>query len=314
MNDFYDVIIAGGGPSGLTAAIYMARAQYRVLVLERSQFGGQIALTDAVVNYPGVERISGKALSEAMCRQLGHFGAESKNAEVIGFDASGKIKTVYTDVGEFKCFGILIATGAYPRAVGFKGEEEFRGRGVGYCATCDGEFFTGKDVFVIGGGYAAAEESVYLTKFARHVTVLIRGDGFTCAASVANEAKENEKITVLTNTVMEEVSGSVGINYVRYRNTETGEITEYRAEENANVGVFVFAGYTPATEFLKDVLELDEHGYIITDGSKGTEIEGVYAAGDVCAKQLRQVVTATSDGALAATSLEKYINKLKDDE
>ena len=189
--------------------------------------------------------------------------------------------------------------------VGFKGEEEHKGRGVAYCATCDGEFFTGKEVFVIGGGYAAAEESVFLTKFARHVTILIRKDDFSCAASVADQAKNHEKITVLTNTVMEEVSGENGLTYARYKNTVTGIVTEYESKEA--FGVFVFAGYEPATETLKGIIELDNQGYIVTDRTQKTSIDGVYAAGDVCIKPLRQVVTATSDGALAATELEKYV-------
>ncbi len=314
MENIYDAVIIGGGPAGLTAAIYLARAKHKVVVLEKSQPGGQIAITDAVVNYPGIERVSGKELTDTMCRQLETFGAELKGAEVTGFDASGAVKTVYSDSGELLCLGILIATGAYPRAVGFKGEEEFRGRGVGYCATCDGEFFTGKDVFVIGGGYAAAEESVYLTKFARSVTILIRDDDFSCAASVANEARENEKITVITNTVMEEVSGKFGITYARYKNTRTGEVTEYHAKDGESIGVFVFAGYAPDTKFIEGAVELDRRGYIITDASKKTNLEGVYAAGDVCIKPLRQVVTATSDGALAATELEKYVSALKENE
>ena len=174
-----------------------------------------------------------------------------------------------------------------------------------YCATCDGEFFTGKEIFVVGGGYAAAEESVFLTKFARHVTILVRKDDFSCAASVADRAKNHEKITVLTNTVMEEVSGENGLTYARYKNTATGEVTEYKSKES--FGVFVFAGYAPATEAVKGVVELDEQGYIMTDASQKTSVRGVYAAGDVCVKPMRQVVTATSDGALAAAELEKYV-------
>ncbi len=314
MENIYDAIIIGGGPAGLTAAIYLARAKYRVLVLEKSQPGGQISITDAIVNYPGIKRISGKELTNTMCHQLEAFGSNIKEAEVTGFDAAGGIKTVYTDTGEFKCYAILIATGAYPRAVGFRGEDEFRGRGVGYCATCDGEFFTDKEIFVIGGGYAAAEESVYLTKFAKSVTILIRDEDFSCAASVANEARENEKITVITNTVMEEVSGKFGITYVKYKNTKTGKITEYHAKAEETFGVFVFAGYAPNTKFLNGAIELDERGYIITDTSKKTNLEGVYAAGDVCIKPLRQVVTATSDGALAATEIEKYVSTIKSTE
>ena len=305
MENLYDVIVVGGGPAGLTAALYLARAKYRVLVLEKEQFGGQISITHEVVNYPGIAKTSGKALTDTIQQQAESFGAEFMLAEAIGFDLSGDIKTVRTNQGEHRCFGILLATGAHPRTVGFKGEEEHKGRGVAYCATCDGEFFTGKEIFVVGGGYAAAEESVFLTKYARHVTILIRKNDFSCAASVADHAKNHEKITVLTNTVMEEVSGENGLTYARYKNTATGEVAEYKSKET--FGVFVFAGYAPATEILKGTVELNEQGYIVTDASQKTSADGVYAAGDVCIKPLRQVVTATSDGALAATELEKYV-------
>ena len=305
MKNLYDVVIVGGGPAGLTAALYLARAKYRVLVLEKEQFGGQIAITHEVVNYPGITKTSGKALTDTIRQQAESFGAEFMLAEATGFDLAGDIKTVYTNKGEYRCFGILLATGAHPRTVGFQGEEEHKGRGVAYCATCDGEFFTGKEIFVVGGGYAAAEESVFLTKFARHVTILVRKDDFSCAASVAQQAKNHEKITVLTNTVMEEVSGENGLHYARYKNTATGQVTEYKSEES--FGVFVFAGYAPATGAVKGVIELNDQGYIVTDPSQKTNVEGVYAAGDVCIKPLRQVVTATGDGALAATELEKYV-------
>ena len=305
MENLYDVIIVGGGPAGLTAALYLARAKYRVLVLEKEQFGGQISITHEVVNYPGIAKTSGKALTDTIRQQAESFGAEFMLAEAIGFDLNGDIKTVRTNKGDYRCFGVLLATGAHPRAVGFKGEEEHKGRGVAYCATCDGEFFTGKEIFVVGGGYAAAEESVFLTKFARHVTVLVRKDDFSCAASVADQAKNHERITVLYNTVMEEVSGEKGLTYARYKNTATGEVTEVKSKES--FGVFVFAGYAPATEAVKDIVELNEQGYIITNASQKTSAEGVYAAGDVCIKPLRQLVTATGDGALAATELEKYV-------
>ena len=305
MENLYDVVIVGGGPAGLTAALYLARAKYRVLVLEKEQFGGQIAITHEVVNYPGIAKTSGKALTDTIRQQAESFGAEFQLAEATGFTLAGDVKTVHTPQGEYRCFGILLATGAHPRTIGFLGEEEHKGRGVAYCATCDGEFFTGKEIFVVGGGYAAAEESVFLTKFARHVTVLVRKDDFSCAASVAEQAKNHEKITVLYHTVMEEVSGENGLNYARYKNTATGEVTEYKSEEG--FGVFVFAGYAPATEAVKGMVELDAQGYIVTDASLKTSVEGVYAAGDVCIKPLRQVVTATGDGALAATELEKYV-------
>lgn len=305
MDGLYDVVIVGGGPGGLTAALYLARARYRVLVLEKEQFGGQIAITEEVVNYPGIQRTSGKSLTQTMQRQAEDFGAECRLAEVTGFELNGDIKTVHTNQGDFRCFGILLATGAHPKSVGFRGEEEYKGRGVAYCATCDGEFFTGKEIFVIGGGYAAAEESVFLTKFASHVTILIRKGDFSCAASVAEKAKNHPKITVLPNTVLEEVSGQNGLSYARYKNTATGEVTEYRNEDG--FGVFVLAGYAPATEKFRDTVECDEGGYILTDSSQKTSADGVYAAGDVCVKPLRQVVTATGDGALAATQLEKYV-------
>lgn len=305
--DLYDAIIIGGGPAGLTAAIYLARAKYRVLILEKEQFGGQITITDEVVNYPGIGKTSGKALTDTMRRQAEAFGAECLLGEAKSIDVNDEVKTVHTSRGDFNCLGILIATGAHPRTIGFKGEEEHKGQGVAYCATCDGEFFTDKEIFVVGGGFAAAEESVFLTKFARHVTILIRNDDFTCAASVADKAKNHEKITVITNTIVEEVSGKNGLDYIRYKNTKTDEITEYRAKNGDFFGVFVFAGYTPDTEAVKDIIEINEHGYIITDSEQRTNIDGVYAAGDVCIKPLRQVVTATGDGALAATELEKYV-------
>lgn len=305
--DLYDVIVIGGGPAGLTAAIYLSRAKYRVLILEKEQFGGQITITNEVVNYPGIGKTSGKALTDTMRRQAEAFGAECLLTEAKGLDISDEVKTVHTSRGDFHCLGILIATGAHPRTIGFKGEEEHKGQGVAYCATCDGEFFTDKNIFVVGGGFAAAEESVFLTKFARHVTILMRTEDFTCAASVADKAKNHEKITVITNTIVEEVSGENGLNYIRYKNTKTDKITEHRAENGDFFGVFVFAGYTPDTELVKDVIDLNEHGYIVTDSQQKTNIDGIYAAGDVCIKPLRQVVTATGDGALAATELEKYV-------
>ena len=289
----------------MTAALYLARARYRVVVVEKDHFGGQITITSEVVNFPGVERTSGAALTESMRKQAESFGAEFLLAEVTGLDLTGDVKTVRTSRCDLKCFGVLLATGAHPRMVGFQGEEQFRGRGVAYCATCDGEFFTDKDVFVVGGGFAAAEESVFLTKYARHVTILIRGDGFTCAQATADAARNHEKITVLTNTVVEEVSGDTALRFIRYRNTRTGQVTKHHAADGETFGVFVFAGYEPATELVQGLAELDEQGYILTDRSQKATADGLYAAGDVCVKPLRQVVTAVGDGALAATELER---------
>ena len=305
MENLYDVVVIGGGPAGLTAALYLARARYRVVVVEKDCFGGQITITAEVVNYPGVGRTSGTELTETMRKQAESFGAEFLLAEVTGLDLSGDVKTVRTSRGDLKCFGVLLATGAHPRMVGFQGEEQFRGRGVAYCATCDGEFFTGKDVFVVGGGFAAAEESVFLTKYARHVTILIRGDDFSCAQATADAARNHEKITVLPNTEVEEVSGDTALRFLRYRNTKTGQVTKYHAADGETFGVFVFAGYEPATELVRGLAELNEQGYILTDRSQKTTTDGLYAAGDVCVKPLRQVVTAVGDGALAATELER---------
>lgn len=310
MKNMYDVVVIGGGPAGLTAALYLARARYRVVVVEKEKFGGQITITHEVVNYPGVIKTSGEALTATMRTQAESFGAEFLLAEVENIQSEGDIKVVKTTRGDLKTYGILLATGAHPRKVGFQGEEEFRGRGVAYCATCDGEFFTGKEVFVVGGGFAAAEEAVFLTKYAKHVNILIRRDDFSCAAATAEAAKNHEKITVLYHTVVDEVYGDSALRGIRYKNTKTGELHEYKAEAGDNIGVFVFAGYAPATGLVKGIVELDEAGYIITDRVQKTNVDGIYAAGDVCIKPLRQVVTAVGDGALAATELEKYAAKM----
>lgn len=310
--NLYDVIVIGGGPAGLTAALYLARARYRVLVVEKEQFGGQITITSEVVNYPGVERTSGTELTNAMRKQAQNFGAEFLLAEVEHLDFTGDIKTVRTNKGELKCFGVLLATGAHPRMVGFAGEEEFRGHGVAYCATCDGEFFTGKEVFVIGGGFAAAEESVFLTKYASHVTLLVREDDFTCAEATAEKARNHENITVLTNTEVIEAAGDSFLRTLKYKNNKTEEITEYKAAEGDTFGIFVFAGYEPATELVHGLADLNKQGYVITDRQQKTSIDGLYAAGDVCVKNLRQVVTAVGDGALAATELERYAKSMQE--
>lgn len=306
--NLYDVIIIGGGPAGLTAALYLARACYRVIVLEKEKFGGQITITSEVVNYPGIERIDGKSLTEKMRIQAGNFGAEFKIAEVTSINMDSDIKEVETNKGTVKGMGILLATGAHPRMIGFEGEAEYKGHGVAYCATCDGEFFTGKDIFVIGGGFAAAEESVFLTKYAKHVTILVRGDDFTCAEATAEEAKKNKNITVLYNKEVVKVEGDGILRSLTYKDLKTGEITEYKTDDT--FGVFVFAGYSPETALIKGIADIDDKGYVITDKSQMTTKEGLFAAGDVCIKPLRQVVTAVGDGALAATELEKYVVKM----
>ncbi len=309
--NLFDFVIIGAGPAGLSAAIYGARAKYRVLVLEKDRIGGQITITSEVVNYPGVESISGADLTEKMRRQAESFGAEFKTAEVTGLDLSGKIKKVRTSAGEIEALGIIIATGANPRKIGFKGEREFQGRGVAYCATCDGEFFTGKDVLVIGGGFAAVEEAIFLTRYAAKITICVRRDKFSCARSVVDKLAEYpEQIRVLYNTEVAEVSGDSILNSAKLRNNLTGEEFMYESSNGENFGVFVFAGYVPNTAWLPPEIARNEQGYIVTDIDRKTSVDGVYAAGDLCEKNLRQVVTAVSDGAVAATSLEKAVAEL----
>lgn len=304
--DLYDAIVVGGGPAGLTAALYLARARYRVLVVEKEKFGGQITITHEVVNYPGIESTSGEALTETMRRQAVNFGAEVMLTEVTDLKLDGDIKEVTTARGVLRAFSVLICTGANPRRIGFKGEKEFRGRGVAYCATCDGEFFTGKELLVIGGGYAAAEEAMFLTRYASKITILIRGDDFSCARSIAEEVKQHPKITVKCHHELKSVEGSdLGIMKATILNNQTGETFEYSTEDEESFGVFVFAGYVPNTALVKDKVALNEQGYIITDSNQQTNVPGVFAGGDVCIKTLRQVVTATADGALAAAAMEK---------
>lgn len=308
MEQLYDVIIVGAGPAGLSAAIYMARAKYKTLILEKEKNGGQITITGEVVNYPGILQISGAELTANMLEQAQHFGASIESGEVVEMDLSGDIKTLKTAAGQiYRTLGVILATGANPRRIGFPGEAEYQGRGVAYCATCDGEFFTDMDVFVIGGGFAAVEESIFLTKYAKKVTILVRKGEFSCAKGVSDELAEYPTIEVKFNTTVKQVGGDQFLRYLEYENNQTGELTRYQTEGNETFGLFVFAGYVPATGWLKNAVELNEQGYIITDRNQKTNIDGVYAAGDVCIKELRQVVTATSDGAIAATSLEKYV-------
>lgn len=312
-NDLYDVIVIGGGPAGLTAGLYLARARYRVLILEKDDFGGQITITNEVVNYPGVGRTTGRALTQTMRQQAQDFGAEFLSAEAIGLDVHGDVKTVHTSRGDLKAFGILIATGASPRKLGFEGESEYAGRGVAYCATCDGEFFTGKEVLVVGGGFAAAEESVFLTAYASKVTVLVREQDFTCDATVADAAKNNPKIDVRYQVELQGVTaGQGGLREATILNRATGQTETWKPADGGTFGVFVFAGYVPATNLVRGVVELDDYGYVVTHGYLETSVPGVYAAGDLRAKNLRQVVTATADGAIAAVELERYAKRMSE--
>lgn len=312
-NDLYDVIVIGGGPAGLTAGLYLARARYRVLILEKDDFGGQITITNEVVNYPGVGRTTGRALTQTMRQQAQDFGAEFLSAEAIGLDVHGDVKTVHTSRGDLKAFGILIATGASPRKLGFEGESEYAGRGVAYCATCDGEFFAGKEVLVVGGGFAAAEESVFLTTYASKVTVLVREQDFTCDAVVAAAAKNNPKIDVRYQVELQGVTaGQGGLREASILNRATGQTETWKPVDGGTFGVFVFAGYVPATNLVRGVVELDDYGYVVTHGYLETSVPGVYAAGDLRAKNLRQVVTATADGAIAAVELERYAKRMSE--
>lgn len=312
-NDLYDVIVIGGGPAGLTAGLYLARARYRVLILEKDDFGGQITITNEVVNYPGVGRTTGRALTQTMRQQAQDFGAEFLSAEAIGLDVHGDVKTVHTSRGDLKAFGILIATGASPRKLGFEGESEYAGRGVAYCATCDGEFFAGKEVLVVGGGFAAAEESVFLTTYASKVTVLVREQDFTCDAAVAAAAKNNPKIDVRYQVELQGVTaGQGGLREASILNRATGQTETWKPVDGGTFGVFVFAGYVPATDLVRGVVELDDYGYVVTHGYLETSVPGVYAAGDLRAKNLRQVVTATADGAIAAVELEWYAKRMSE--
>lgn len=311
MEKIYDLIIIGGGPTGLTAGIYAGRAKLNVLILEKSSIGGQIYLTNEVANYPGIFATTGSNYAEQLKKQAEAFGVEIISGEVTNMDFSKEIKEIRTSTDSYKGYSVLIATGASPRKLGFPGEEEYTGRGVAYCATCDGEFFTDMDVFVIGAGFAAAEEAMFLTKFARKVTVIAREPEFTCAKSIADKVLANPKIEVKFNTEILEANGDIQLRSAKFKNNVTNEIFEYKANEGESFGIFVFIGYEPQSKLFKDIITLDNQGFIPTDEDLATNIEGVYAAGDIRPKKLRQLVTAVSDGATAAFSIEKYVHDLK---
>ncbi|MCI7438041.1 MAG: FAD-dependent oxidoreductase [Coriobacteriaceae bacterium] len=312
IENVYDAVVIGGGPAGLTAALYLARARYRVLVVERERFGGQITITSEVVNYPGVLSASGEQLTDTMRRQAESFGAEMLLATVTSLDLAGDVKVVRTSRGDIRCLAALLATGASPRGAGFAGEDEFRGHGVAYCATCDGEFFTGREVFVVGGGFAAAEEAVFLTAYASHVTILVREDDFSCAKATADAAYANEKITVRTNARLLAVEGDSVVRGVRWLDCSTGEEHEFFSADGGPVGVFVFVGYTPATSLVAGMAELDPQGHVLTDERQMTSADGLFAAGDVCQKRLRQVATAVGEGAATATEMERYLKAARE--
>ncbi len=315
MNDnTYDLIILGSGCAGLTAAIYAGRAQLRTLLLENAALGGQAATTNEIGNYPGVPDADGPALMERMLEQAKSFGAEFRTCDVSAVRLNGEQKTVETSAGTFQAPAVILATGASPRKLGFPGEEEFRGRGVGYCATCDGFFFQDKDIFVVGGGNSAAEEALYLTRFGKKVTVLVRKDAFRCEKSTAERVLHHPKIEVKFRTELVRVWGDSQLKGAELRDNRTGETTTYTVpEEDGTFGVFVFVGYEPSTALFRDQVELDGDGYIKTNDRMETNLPGVYAAGDVRPKELRQLVTATADGAVAATQAAAYVQRVKGD-
>lgn len=309
----YDVIILGAGCSGLTAGIYAGRAKLRTLIIERQQVGGQAATTDEIANYPGFESISGPALMEKLHHQATSFGAELIYAEVTKVDFSQDIKTVETSGKVYSAYTIIVATGANPKQLGFEGEQEFRGRGVGYCATCDGFFFDGKDIFVIGGGFSAAEEALYLTRFGKKVTIVVRKDKFRCAQSIIDQVMKHPKIEVKFHTELVRAYGEQLLEGAVFKNNETGETWEYHvSKEDQTFGIFVFIGYKPTTDLFVGQIDMDENGYILTSEVLETNVAGVFAAGDLRPKMLRQLVTATSDGAIAAVSAEKYLVEYKE--
>ena len=308
----YDVIVIGGGAAGMSAGIYSGRAKMKTLVLEQASVGGQAKTTNEIVNYPGIRHTTGPKLMEEMHLQAEDFGVKFAQAEVLEAKLEGEVKVLKTTNGDFKTRSVIIATGATPRTLGFPGEAEYRGRGVAYCATCDGEFYTGLEVFVIGAGFAAAEEAIFLTRFARKVTVIAREPEFTCAKTIADKVLAHPKIEVKFNTEVVEATGDELLRRVKFINNQTQETWEHVASADETFGIFIFAGYVPQTKVFDGLVEMDKWGYIITDENMHTNVAGVYAAGDLRPKVLRQVVTAVADGAIASLEAEKYVAQEKE--
>lgn len=304
----YDVIIIGGGPAGLTAAIYASRARLSTLIIEKESFGGQIVSTDGIENYPGiVEGDTGTTLVERMRKQAETFGTKFLRDEVIDFDFSQKIKTISTKDNTFSAKGVILSVGASHRKLDVKGEDEFAGAGVSYCATCDGAFFKDIEVFVVGGGDTAFQEALFLTKYASKVTIIHRRDSFRATKILQDKVEQNEKISFLLNSKIKEINGDGLVGSITVENVLTGEETQFFPNNAFNTfGIFVFAGNIPNTKLFEKEIKLNPQGYFIV-GKDMKVMDGVYAAGDCVEKEFRQVVTATSDGAIAALELEKYI-------
>lgn len=312
MKKIYDLIIVGAGPAGLSAGIYAGRARLNTLIIEKAKDGGQIAMTSEIENYPGcLGEESGPSLIERMSAQVERFGAERVADTITSVDFSSKIKVVKGKKDEYQAKAVIIAAGANPRALGCEGEREFVGKGISYCATCDAAFFEDFEVFVVGGGDSAVEEAMFLTKFARKVTIIHRRDELKTAKSIREKAFANPKIEFMWNTKIKALRGDGILESMVVQDVITGKEKEIFADENdGTFGVFVFIGLVPQTDLYKDILKM-ENGYIITDEDMRTNIPGVFAAGDIRVKSLRQVVTAAADGAIAATMAEKYIESLE---
>lgn len=301
------VIIIGSGPAGMTAALYTARAQLNPLVIAGTQIGGQIAITHEVENYPGFwdaeKTPTGPELVEVMQKQAENFGARFEHDEVVEVDFSkGTPFYVKTWGNEYEADGVIVTAGASPRHLGVPGEQEFVGRGVSYCGTCDGFFFRGKDVVVVGGGDSALEEGLFLTKFANKVEVIHRRDELRAGTSLQTRAFANEKISFVWDTIVEEINGNGVVQGVQTKNVKTGETQKMDTD-----GVFIFIGHYPNSKFLEDQLAMDEEGYVITDERYRTNIPGVYAAGEIQDAHFRQIATSVGQGCGAAMELEKWL-------
>ncbi len=299
-----ELIIIGAGPAGLTAAVYGKRAGLDVLILEKDRPGGQIVITNEIENFPGVIHATGREMAESLRAHAAHFKAEFRTAAVQGVDLREGKKVVRTDKGDLEAEAVLIATGARYRKLGCPGEGEFIGRGVSYCAVCDGAFFEDEVIAVIGGGNAAVEEASYLTQFASRVYIIHRREAFRAHRTALERAFSNPKIVPVLNTVVESIEGGDLVEKLVLKNIKTGEVSELPA-----AGVFVFIGIEPNSEFLQGGVEMRKGGWIVTNNRKETSVEGIFAAGDVCDTYLRQVVTAAGDGATAAMAAYAYISE-----
>ena len=308
-NQVYDVVIIGAGPAGLTAALYAGRGKLSTLVLEGPNVGGQIAITSEVANYPGsMLDATGPSLTARMVEQADAFGARRVTDNAVSVDFTGNPKIIRGEKETYLGKTVIIATGATPRTIGCPGEEALTGKGVSYCATCDADFFQDLEVFAVGGGDTAVEEAVYLTKFAKKVTLVHRRDELRAAKSIQEMAFANPKIEYLWNTVVVDIKGDGIVESAVFYNVRTGKSTEYTAsDEDGTFGIFVFVGYDPVSTVFRGCIDTDETGYIIADSKMNTNVPGVFAAGDVRVKTLRQLVTATADGAIAAVEAEKYL-------